>query len=143
VEQAAEWLTLTAAAERLGWRLQRVRSLARRQDWPKRKANAGAALEYLTPAGLLAGSPDRPTTGSPDLLPDLLAARERAARAEAALVELRAVLVREQARADWLQAELAEARRPWIMRLVAAVRMRQDRPPVTEAAGPAPPLPQV
>jgi hypothetical protein len=59
-----------------------------------------------------------------DLLPDLLEARDRAARAEAALVEVRAALAREQARADRLEAELAEARKGWLERLLEAVRRR-------------------
>jgi hypothetical protein len=73
-----------------------------------------------------------------NLLLDLLDARERAARAEGELAGLRealatearrstdlqAVLELERARADRLEAALAEARKGWLERLVEAVRRR-------------------
>ena len=70
----------------------------------------------------VAGLPD--PEAERDLLPDLLEARDRAARAEAALAEVRAVLSREQARGDRLEAELAEARKPALVRLLEAFRRR-------------------
>jgi hypothetical protein len=73
-----------------------------------------------------------------NLLLDLLDARERAARAEGELAGLRealatearrstdlqAVLELERARADRLEAALAEARKGWLERLLEAVRRR-------------------
>ena len=73
-----------------------------------------------------------------NLLLDLLDARERAARAEGELAGLRealttearrstdlqAVLELERARADRLEAALAEARKGWLERVLEAVRRR-------------------
>ena len=127
------------AAERLGWRLHRVRSLARRQDWPKRKPNAGAALEYLGPADLLAKPQARPS-GDEDLADTGLIAdlREQvtdlSARLGRAEGELAAELRRSadlagmiaDLRSELTQArtELAQARRGWLERLIEAVRRR-------------------
>jgi hypothetical protein len=134
-----EWLTLTAAAEQLGWRLHRMRSLARRQDWPKRRPNAGATFEYLIPAGLIAEPPTRPeaddglvATGPVaelhERVTDLAARLGRAegelaaeARRSTDLQDLVADLRRER---DRLATELAEARKGWLERLIEAVRRR-------------------
>jgi chromosome segregation ATPase len=51
-----EWMTLSDAAERLGWHLHKVQSRARREEWRQRKANRGRAPEYLVPASLLTES---------------------------------------------------------------------------------------
>lgn len=57
MDDPGEWMTLSAAAGRLGRHLQRAQSRARREEWPKRRANKGAALEYLAPASFLAEAP--------------------------------------------------------------------------------------
>ena len=103
-------MTLTVAAERLGWRLHRMRSLARRQDWPKRRPNAGA---YLIPAGLLAELREQ--------VADLAAQLGRAEGELAAELRRSADLV---ATITALRAELAEARKGWLVRLIEAVRRR-------------------
>jgi len=38
---AEPWFTYTEAAERLGWRLGKLKSRARREDWPVRQRNRG------------------------------------------------------------------------------------------------------
>jgi len=55
-DEARRWLTLAELAASLGWHLQRVQSRARREGWPRRRANRGQAMEYLVPAGLLAAA---------------------------------------------------------------------------------------
>ena len=153
LDESGEWLTLSAAASRLGWHLQRVQSRARREAWPKRKANRGAALEYLVPAGAWDESPNDPPDESDSVPaePDAVAGELReaverwrtaaeAARAEAAGVrgelaaeqrrnaelagELRAALAKAETRADRLEAALAEARRGWLERMVKAWRRK-------------------
>jgi hypothetical protein len=129
-DRPGEWLTLTVAAERLGWRLHRMRSLARRQDWPKRRPNAGAAFEYLIPAGLLAEPPAQPAaddglaeTGLAaelrEQITDLAAQLGRAEGELAAELRRSADLV---ATITALRAELAEARKGWLVRLIQAIR---------------------
>src|SRR2546429_27997 len=49
----AEWLTLTEAADRLGWHPRKLESRARRERWERRPANRGRAGEYLIPDELL------------------------------------------------------------------------------------------
>src|SRR4051795_2138596 len=49
-------MTLSDAAERLGWHLHKVQSRARREEWRQRKANRGRAPEYLVPTSLLTES---------------------------------------------------------------------------------------
>ena len=143
LDESGEWLTLSAAASRLGWHLQRVQSRARREAWPKRKANRGAALEYLVPAGAWDESPNDPPDESDSVPagPDAVAGELReAARAEAAGVrgelaaeqrrnaelagELRAALAKAEARADRLEAALLEARRPWLAKVLEALRRK-------------------
>ena len=114
LDESGEWLTLSAAASRLGWHLQRVQSRARREAWPKRKANRGAALEYLVPAGAWDESPNDPPDES-DSVP---------AEPDAVAGELRAALAKAEARADRLEAALVEARRPWLARVLDGLRRK-------------------
>src|SRR5689334_19774743 len=51
--EPGEWMTLSAAASRLGWARARVESRARREEWPKRQPNRGTAMEYPVPASVL------------------------------------------------------------------------------------------
>jgi hypothetical protein len=160
----AEWLTLTAAAERLGWRVRKVESRARREDWQRRRSNRGPAMEYLVPAAVLAevmqGSAERTdpaaemaeTSADPgvaelaelatelrhenvELRAELTEARTARARAEGELgaelrrnaelrADLTAALVKAEARADRLEAALAETRRPWLARVLEGLRRK-------------------
>ena len=56
LEVPGQWLTLAELAAALDWHLQRVQSRARREGWPRRRANRGQAMEYLVPAALLAAA---------------------------------------------------------------------------------------
>jgi hypothetical protein len=137
----AEWLTLTAAAQRLGWHPRKVESRARRERWPRRAANRGRAGEYLVPAELLAGTAETtPPAAEPDVANPAELARlrvelaevraayalalERAAKAEGRAEVLDAALVRELATMAELRRELAEARKPTLLRLLEAIRRR-------------------
>jgi chromosome segregation ATPase len=151
--EPGEWLTLSEAASRLGWHLQRVQSRARREEWPKRKANKGQALEYLVPSLLLVdpAAPEAVPDAAEDVATASLVAelreeiaelRAKAARAEGELVaELRrsqdiaAALAKSEARTERLEAELADvrkraeaeladARKPALLRLLEALRRR-------------------
>jgi hypothetical protein len=142
-DRPGEWLSLSRGAERLGWRQNRLRSLARRQDWPKRRGNVGGAFEYLIPAGLLAGPIAAPGVAEglangaaeADLVAELrdhvadLAAR--LGRAEGELTaearrstDLLGVITDLRADRDRLAAELALARKGWLERLIEAVRKK-------------------
>ncbi len=134
------WLTVAEAAPRMGLTVDGLRSRIKRGLAKTRRGNDGRVLVNVAMNGsefgrgpshepAMAGSADHEPER--DLLPDLLEARDRAARAEAALAEVRAALAREeaarereQARGDRLEAELAEARKGWLERLLEAVRRK-------------------
>jgi hypothetical protein len=132
-EPAMTWLTVAEAVPRMGLTVDGLRSRIKRRLAKTKRGNDGRVLVNVAMDGselgrgpshepAMNGSDDREPER--DLLPDLLKARDRAARAEAALVEVRAALAREQACADRLEAELAEARKGWLERLLGAVRKR-------------------
>jgi hypothetical protein len=143
-EPATHWLTVAEAAPRLGLTVDGLRSRIKRGLATTRKGNDGRLFVNVAMNGASQGDePGHDPGHEPavarsdghdadrDLLHDLLEARDRAARAEAALVEVRAALQREhaarereEARADKLAAELAEARKPWVVRVVEALRQR-------------------
>jgi hypothetical protein len=142
-EPAAEpelWLTYQEAAERLGWRLWRLKSRARREGWEVRERNRGGHLVRL-PGELLAEPRQSRGNGKagdhavaepdPDVVEMVAELRERLGRAEGELAaELRhsqglaEALSRAEARADQLALELAEVRKPMLVRLVEAIRRR-------------------
>jgi hypothetical protein len=101
-------------------------------DWPKRRPNAGAAFEYLIPAGLLAEPAAHPATDDGLVETGLTAElREQVAELAAHLGRAEGELAAELRRSSdlvatitALRAELAEARKGWLVRLVEAVRRR-------------------
>jgi hypothetical protein len=121
------WLTYQEAAERLGWRLWRLKSRARREGWEVRERNRGGHLVRV-PGELLAepqqsqGNADGTVAAEPDadMLEMTAELRERLGRAEGELAaELRhsqgiaAALSRAEARITELEAhalEVAEVR---------------------------------
>jgi hypothetical protein len=133
---AGQWLSQSEAGARLGWKLNRVIAARRSGRLQGRKGNRGEWL-VLVPAGLQAGAEPGPDQANPghtpaetgseaELLAELQHALGRAeGRAEtllqqvAALAELLAV---ERARADRLEAALANARKSWLERVLEAVR---------------------
>jgi ribosome-binding protein aMBF1 (putative translation factor) len=136
MDEPGEWLTSSEAASRRRWHLPRAQSRARREGWPKRRSNRGTAMEYLIPASLLA-SPDVVGDGASDDLVGELQAQVADLREQLGVAkgELTAELRRRQdlveraaelrAERDRLAAELAEARKPWLVRVVEAVRRRE------------------
>jgi hypothetical protein len=135
-----QWLTVSEAALRLGWHPDRVKSALRRGRLQARKNNAGKWLVLVPPtmpdraAGPAVSRPDDtaadPATG-PAADPAVLEVMLAAARAEGALAELRGTvaelrdaLAAERARGDRLEAQLAEARKPWLARVLEAIRRR-------------------
>jgi hypothetical protein len=153
-EVATAWLTVAKAAPRLGLTPDGLRSRIKRGQISARKGNdgrllVGVALNGSDPGhepGRDPGQNDPGTGREPghepagpgsvepdhDLLHDLLAARERAARAEGELAaearrstDLQAALALERSRADRLEVALALARRGWLDRLMQVVRGRE------------------
>jgi hypothetical protein len=163
-EPATLWLKVTEAAPHLGLTLDGLRSRIKRGQVTTRRGNDGRLLVSVAPNGAdhshdqsrelspnSSGTVREPShepalNGSAepdhDLLADLLAAHERAARVEGELAGMRealatearrsaellaradAVLAAERTRADRLEAALADARKSWLERLVEAVRRR-------------------
>jgi hypothetical protein len=148
-ETDATWLTVAKAAPRLGLTPDGLRSRIKRGQISARKGNDGRLLVGVVLNGSDPGhepghEPAGPGSAEPDhnLLQDLLAARERAARAEGELAaearrstDLMAALAAERTRAEGectalraqvaaLQAELALARKGWLERVLEAIRRR-------------------
>jgi hypothetical protein len=164
-EPAMLWLKVAEAAPQLGLTVDGLRARIKRGQVSTRQGNDGRLLVSVAANGADtrhalalngAGTGHDPShalsangSAEPDLLPDLLAARERAARAEGELAGLRealatearrsadllasleleraradAALAAERARGDRLEAALAEARKGWLERLLEAVRRK-------------------
>jgi hypothetical protein len=139
-------LPISEAASRLGLSTIALRSRVRRGSIPSRRGNAGQILVEVpanaaTHAGKVAGtSADAVVLADLEAEVDALrrelahAQGERdaasaiaAAKVEAAeriVAELRADRDRETARADRFEAELAQARKGWLERLLEALRRR-------------------
>jgi hypothetical protein len=111
-----------------------LRAMIRRGKLQGRKNNAGQRLVQISP-GMLAesDSADGPDMAGvvAELRDELLEARVAAARAEAErdsavanLADARATIERERARGDRLEAALAEARRPWLAKVLEGLRRR-------------------
>jgi chromosome segregation ATPase len=136
-DQDGQWLNLTEAAHRLGWSRERLRSHARRGRIRTMRGNAGELLVLVTSD--LTGAAKGGQTGAvqtravrdgqtdqeiANLRAELMAARDRAARAEGELAagqrteaamhelvdELKQQLSRERGRRREAEARLA---RPW------------------------------
>jgi hypothetical protein len=117
-EQSAdgEWLTIPAAARRLGVSPRAIRGRITRGtiEW-KPAGNAGKLVLVQASDVSADASADGPADEVEQLREELMAARERAVKAEAENAVLREVLAREQARGDRLEARLAM---PWWRRWI-------------------------
>ena len=139
------WLTLGSAVVATGWKAERIRSLARRGTIQRRRGNGRDWLYQITPELVAARVEERagmvadPRAGTneaarwqavaaelqeevAELRIGLGRAEERAAAREHRLSDLQDQLAREQRRAEELANELREARRPWLVRVLAAIR---------------------
>src|SRR3954469_21855335 len=143
-----ELLTLAEAGKRLGRHPEALRALVRGHRLPARRDNLGRLLlrladlsapEHARPAH--PAEPEHAHPAQPDpaeLREGLAEERVTRARLEGELVardallaakdslagELREALARAEARADRLEAALAEARRPWLLRLLDGLRRK-------------------
>ena len=132
------WLTLSEAAERSGLNREAIRARARRGLIASRKGNSGEVLVQV-PAGMMAGegrAEAGPAAGGGQDTADLVA------ELQAEVLDLRVALARAVAErdsakttaaagalatrevVDLLKAQLAEARKPALVRLLEAFRRR-------------------
>jgi hypothetical protein len=140
---AEPWFTYTEAAERLGWRLGKLKSKARREGWPVRQRNRGPHQVRLPDELLVQPRADHGLTSSATTVEPLEAPRvnhghtngaatvepvaelrERLGRTEGELAGLRVALEHVTAERDRLLTELVQARKGWLERLLEAVRRR-------------------
>src|SRR4051812_2983884 len=139
-----QWLTVSEAASRLGWHPDKVKSALRRGRLQARKNNAGKWMVLVSPTmpdrangsaggrpGDTAARPADDPAALPAADPAMIEAMLTAARAEGALAELRGTVAElkqaldhERVRADRLEAALAEARRPWLAKVLEGLRRR-------------------
>src|SRR5689334_14168916 len=122
-----QWLGQSEAARRLGWHLERVRAAARRGRLQRRKGNAGQWLIFV-PDRLAAGADRGSSQGADPAYDsvDALGAAGLVAGLRDELADLHGAVpeAAERARADRLEAALAEARRPLLLRLLDGLRRR-------------------
>ncbi len=147
-DEAPPVVSVVEAARRLGRSVDGVRGLIRRGRLTARRGNSGQLLVELPPGAAEAATGDGEAADADDEVLALLReqleetrdhlehwrteaelARVAAARAEAevrardVLIEqAREALAHERSRGDRLAAELTEARRPWVVRVAAALR---------------------
>ena len=140
-----ELLTLAEAGKRLGRHPEALRALVRRHRLPARRDNLGRLLLRLAdlPADLSAPERGRPAhpaepeyaqpaqVNAIELLEALADERVARARAEGELAaearrsaDLASSLAVERSRADRLEAELRELRRPLLLRILDGLRRR-------------------
>jgi hypothetical protein len=153
VAESGQWLTQTEAAVRLGWHIERVKAAARRGKLERRKNNQGQWLVLVMPellpratqsngngsalgaygtangagqgtAEIALGDAHAVALAMAELREELTEARVAAAHAEGKAAALAAALDYEHAERSRLAAELAEARKGWLERLLEAVRRR-------------------
>src|SRR4051794_31658616 len=143
--ETGQWLTLAEVRNRTGRNIDGLRSWAKRGarsgKLRVRKSNRGEVQVFVSPdelaelAEAVASSALGDELGADDLPQELAEARAAAAsaaaevrRLEAHLEDVRqtltATLTAERARADRLEAALAEARRPWLARVLEGLRRK-------------------
>jgi hypothetical protein len=141
-DQPGQWLSLAEASQRLGATVDALRKRVRRGQLEARRGNDGLVRVLVLdqpPAGH--GLADvQPEAGhEPDgadlevalLREELTEARERAAKAEgiaeamaSRIQDMASALSKAEARADRLEAALAEARRPLLLRVLDGLRRK-------------------
>ena len=140
--EPGQWLSQSEAAARLGWHLERLKSAARRGKLRRRKGNRDEWLVFV-PDEMLTEPPtdadhandnagdNAVTWAMAELREELTEALTRAAHAEGRVTamlervaDLAAALEHERAERAKLAVELAEARKPVLVRLIEALRRR-------------------
>ncbi len=136
---AEPWFTYTEAAERLGWRLGKLKSRARREGWSVRQRNRGPHQVRLPDELLVEPQYDHgPTNGITAVEPRVnhghtdgattvdpaAELRERLGRTQGELAGLRVALEHVIAERDRLLTELVQARKGWLERLLEVMRRR-------------------
>jgi hypothetical protein len=138
-------LTYRELGDRLGISADGARFLARRRGWQATKGNDGRVRVLVDDADLIGRSPPIARPIDPPIIPghdraallerlvaadvererltaDLVRATDRAGKAEGQVLALRDALADLAGRLDEATAELADARRSWLERLIAALR---------------------
>jgi hypothetical protein len=137
-DDTGQWLTLAELAERSGRDRTAVRSWVRRRHRAgqvrTQRNNRGETQVWATPELLAELGQDRdPADGLAETWPteEMAELRHALGRAEGELtaelrhnVDLAATLAAERARADRLEAALAEARRPWLAKVIEGLRRK-------------------
>jgi hypothetical protein len=149
-DQDGSWLTLDEAAQKLGLSKDALRKRIARGRLEARLGNDGTTRVLVTSATPAGPGLDGAGQGqdSPELVRltvqlddalerlesttrDLIEARERAARAEGTaealagrVQDVSAALAAERARGDRLEAALADARRPWLAKVIDGLRRK-------------------
>jgi DNA-binding FrmR family transcriptional regulator len=137
MENGAQWLRLAEAAPQLGLSLDGLRTRVRRGQISSRRGNDGRLLVSVVGTGheLAERGQHEPEQAheyghEPAHEPahELMAARERGARAEGEVAGLREALAVAGSECAHLRAQVAalqaELRKPWLVRLVEAIRKR-------------------
>jgi hypothetical protein len=132
--EAASWLTLAEASQRLGASVDSLRKRIKRGQIEARPGNDGRVRVLVTSGQRLDEAGQGPDSSGIELAvlrEELVDALTRASRVEGELVGVRETLAdvrtrldKAEARADRLAAELAEARKGWLERLLEVVRRR-------------------
>ena len=141
-DQPGQWLPLAEASQRLGATVDALRERVRRGQLVARRGNDGLVRVLVSgqPATGQGLAGDHTEAGhEPDgvdvelafLRDELAEARERAAKAEGALEamsgrvqDMASQIAKAENRADRLEAALAEARRPWLAKVLEGLRRR-------------------
>ena len=143
-DQTGAWLRPDEAASRLGTTVEAVRSRIRRGSLRSQRGNDGRirVLVDATEPDQTATASDRTPTDRDDAGDWLRTERNEAlleadhwrsvaedertgrVRAEAELAATRTMLDQERARGDRLEVQLAEARRPWLAKVLEGLRRK-------------------
>ena len=117
------WLTVAEAARRLGVTPKAIRNRIKHHSLLSRpRGNAGR--EVFVPDDMEPGDDEGDSPGTLALHVQVARLEERLAAGERREGELVAALAKVEARADRLEAALAEARRPWLAKVIGGLRRR-------------------
>jgi hypothetical protein len=117
------WLTVAEAARRLGVTPKAIRNRIKHSSLESRpRGNAGR--EVFVPDDMEQGDDEEDSPGTLALHVQVARLEERLAASERREGELSSAVAKSEARADRLEAALAEARRPWLARVLEGLRRK-------------------